>query len=147
MIFKTKTTAEFREYQNPKIVMRILGKGEEVECAPERKKFMGFVFRLCKFDDIFGWVAEHLLVEVIDNFSFDAIGQMTKDKYKNIANISWTDGSYAEYRYDGMNNCIFARVYTPASTSAGVSTPESVRLTHYIRDASGNILGVYEENV
>jgi hypothetical protein len=81
---------------------------------------------------------------------------MTKDEYKNITNITWTakgkiakvqktDGSFAEYRYDGMNNRIFAHVYTPASTGAGASTPENTRITHYVRDASGNVLGLYEE--
>jgi len=61
---------------------------------------------------------------------------MTWTAKGKIAKVQKTDGSFAEYRYDGMNNRIFAHVYTP----------ESTRITHYVRDASDNILGLYEEN-
>jgi RHS repeat-associated protein len=85
------------------------------------------------------------------NYEYDAIGNLVKDKaegigtatqngiewnvYGKIVKITKTNGTIINYSYDASGNRISKRVETP---SAGT------KLTSYVRDASGNVMAVYE---
>lgn len=66
---KTKTNANFRYYKKPNVILRVLPKGTPVETTPEKRSMLGFNFVSCKVDGIFGWIAEHLLVQE-DNYIY-----------------------------------------------------------------------------
>ncbi|WP_298320821.1 DUF6443 domain-containing protein [uncultured Aquimarina sp.] len=81
--------------------------------------------------------------QAIDNYTYDAIGQLTKDEAEGLANIEWrvdgkvhkitkNDGSTISFGYDGLGNRISKTV-----------TPEN-KTTLYVRDAQGNTMAVYE---
>lgn len=83
--------------------------------------------------------------QAANNYSYDSIGNMTGDVSGNIQNITWsvygkiatiikTDGSTVAYTYDAMGNRI-SKTVTPTG-----SQPTT---TWYVRDASGNTMGVY----
>jgi len=79
------------------------------------------------------------------NYDYDAIGNLTKDNAEGITNIEWTvygkiskitknDGSVINYTYDASGNRISKAV-----------TKNSITITTwYVRDASGNVMSVYE---
>lgn len=80
-----------------------------------------------------------------NNYSYDAIGNMTGDVSGNIQNITWTvygkiatitktDGTTVAYSYDAAGNRI-SKTVTPNSGQATT--------TWYVRDASGNTMAVY----
>ncbi len=81
--------------------------------------------------------------QALDNYEYDAIGQLTKDTAENIANIEWrvdgkvrkvikTDGTTIAFAYDGLGNRISKTVM-----------PEN-KTTLYVRDAQGNVMAVYD---
>ena len=81
------------------------------------------------------------------NYTYDAIGNLTKDEQEGISNIQWTvygkissitktDGSILNYTYDAAGNRI-EKKYTKGT---------EVHYTWYVRDASGNTMAVYEKN-
>jgi len=84
--------------------------------------------------------------QVLDNYEYDAIGQLTKDHAENIDLIEWrVDGKVAsitknggaqviKFTYDGLGNRIAKTVL-----------PDNIT-TLYSRDAQGNVLAVYETN-
>jgi RHS repeat-associated protein len=76
------------------------------------------------------------------NYSYDAIGNLVSDASEGITNISWnvygkiqsitkSNGTNISYRYDASGNRI----------SKTVNGKE----TCYVRDASGNVMAVYEK--
>ena len=76
----------------------------------------------------------------IDNYDYDAIGNLVKDSAGGIQNISWSvygkiavitkpDGTTINYTYDVTGNRI-------SKTVNGVQT-------WYVRDATGNVMSVY----
>ena len=80
-----------------------------------------------------------------DNYTYDAIGNLTRDRGEGIDNIEWTvygkvasvnktDGTTVSYRYDGAGNRGWPTVEKTV-VKADVTT------TRYIRDATGNITG------
>ena len=82
-----------------------------------------------------------------DNYIYDEIGNLIGDKAENIANIEWTvagkvakvtktDNTTISFEYDALGN----RVKKELATAAGLVTA-----TYYVRDASGNIMAVYDE--
>lgn len=82
------------------------------------------------------------------NFEYDEIGNLVKDVNEGISQIQWTvygkvqkivktDGSIIEYKYDAMGN----RVMKKDIPSSGTL----VKTTWYLRDASGNILAIYNK--
>ncbi|AXT51731.1 hypothetical protein D1818_13090 [Aquimarina sp. BL5] len=82
----------------------------------------------------------------VDNYQYDAIGQLTKDEAEGLTNIEWrvdgkirqitkTDGSTIGFNYDGLGNRISKTVL-----------PEN-KTTYYSRDAQGNVMAVYKETV
>ena len=77
-----------------------------------------------------------------DNYEYDAIGNLTRDNQEGISRIDWTvygkirqitktNGSSIRYGYDAGGNRI--------SKIAGGDS------TYYVRDASGNVMSVYNK--
>ncbi|WP_123955310.1 RHS repeat-associated core domain-containing protein [Flavobacterium cheongpyeongense] len=79
-----------------------------------------------------------------ENYVYDNIGQLTKDKQEGI-DIDWrvdgkvksvtkNNGTVISFEYDGLGNRIAKTVTTPTKTTT----------TYYERDAQGNVLSTYE---
>jgi RHS repeat-associated protein len=79
-----------------------------------------------------------------ENYEYDKIGQLTKDKQEGI-NIDWRvdgkvksvtkdNGTIISFEYDGLGNRIAKTVATGTKTTT----------TYYERDAQGNVLSTYE---
>lgn len=77
------------------------------------------------------------------NYEYDAIGQLTRDRKEKLRNIEWrvdgkvgtitkNNGDIISFVYDGLGNRI-------AKTADN-------KTTLYVRDAQGNVMGVYEKN-
>jgi len=87
------------------------------------------------------------------NYAYDATGNMTQDVSEgiNTSGIVWTPGnkirtitkagssptSKLVYLYDGVGNRVVKRYYEPSNSL--------VKTTWYVRDAKGNVLGIYEK--
>jgi len=90
--------------------------------------------------------AEKLDAQTTDNYQYDEIGNLIKDTKEGITSIEWnvygkirsiTKGSMTiTYTYDAAGNRISKEI-DPASGPT--------RKTYYIRDATGNVMSVYEE--
>ncbi len=90
--------------------------------------------------------AEKLDAQTTDNYQYDEIGNLIKDTKEGIDQIEWnvygkiktiTKGKTTiTYTYDAAGNRISKDVYP--------STGPRVK-TYYVRDASGNVMSVYEE--
>jgi hypothetical protein len=96
--------------------------------------------------------AEKLPEQAGDNYAYDAIGNLVKDTKEGIASITWNVyGKIAEiqrngtaenpvttikYTYDASGNRIGKAVW-----KLGDVLPTN---TYYVRDASGNVMGIYE---
>ena len=88
---------------------------------------------------------------VTNNYSYDELGNLTRDEFEEISSIDWTlsgkikwihraSGSLKKelsFDYDPMGNRIAKHVYDV--TNGWEST------SYYIRDAQGNILSTYEK--
>src|SRR5690606_22113023 len=86
-------------------------------------------------------------------YQYDAIGNLILDQHEGVK-IYWTpygkvrevraknDSLITTFRYDGAGNRIEKRV---RSLSSGEGWGEAV--THYVRDASGNVMGVYKDTI
>ena len=88
-----------------------------------------------------------------NNYAYDAIGQLTKDEQEEIAEIEWTaygkvkairrtPGSTRpglRFYYDAAGNRIRKEVIKD------INNPMANTATHYLRDASGNIMAIYEQ--
>ena len=81
------------------------------------------------------------------NYGYDAIGNLTQDEQEGIERISWTvygkvqqitkqDGTMIRYGYDASGNRIEKQV---------VNAEGQAETTYYVRDASGNVMSVYEQ--
>ncbi len=96
-----------------------------------------------------------LETQAADNYSYDAIGNLVKDTKENIAAINWNvygkisdinfnfaanKAKKITYSYDASGNRIGKQVEKYGATS-GASTSNSY--TWYTRDASGNVMAVY----
>jgi YD repeat-containing protein len=90
--------------------------------------------------------AEKLDAQTTDNYQYDEIGNLIKDTKEGITAIEWnvygkiksiTKGAMTiTYTYDAAGNRISKEV-APASGPT--------RKTYYVRDATGNVMSVYEE--
>jgi RHS repeat-associated protein len=85
----------------------------------------------------------------VDNYSYDAIGDIIGNQKENLTAINWTvygkvagivkaDGSTLDYGYDPTGKRI-NKTYKTGTGAAATSTT-----THYVRDAKGNVLAVYQ---
>ncbi len=93
------------------------------------------------------WTTASNTGEEISEFAYeyDAIGNLTHDRGEGT-NITWTpygkvrtvskgDGTAVSYQYDAAGNRISKRVTSNNQT----------KTTHYVRDASGNVLSIYQD--
>ena len=90
--------------------------------------------------------------QAADNYSYDAIGNLVKDNQEEIANIEWTvsgkihavtrkNGSLKpnlQFEYDASDQRTVKKV---------LKTDGSSQTTYYLRDASGNVMGVYQYSI
>ena len=78
------------------------------------------------------------------SYQYDNIGNLIEDEEKEIGEITWTvygkvqsveknDGTTISYKYDAIGNRIYKKVNTTE--------------THYVRDASGNLMATYENKI
>ena len=78
------------------------------------------------------------------SYQYDNIGNLIEDEEKEIDEITWTvygkvqsveknDGTMISYKYDATGNRIYKKVNTTE--------------THYVRDASGNLMATYENKI
>ena len=84
-------------------------------------------------------------------YQYDAIGNLIRDQYEGV-NISWTpygkvrqvrsrsDSLVVSFTYDAAGNRIAKQVVTQGAELTTV-------VTRYLRDASGNVLAIYEDSV
>jgi RHS repeat-associated protein len=88
----------------------------------------------------------HLMDETEGEYEYDAIGNLITDHETGV-NIDWTpngkisrvtkgDGTVTTFRYDAVGNRIEKKIVTAANETT---------LTRYIMDASGNVIGVYND--
>jgi RHS repeat-associated protein len=84
-----------------------------------------------------------------DNYQYDNIGNLISDNKENLQRINWTmyrkistitkvNGSTITYTYDLMGNRI-SKTWTAAGGGSDVTT-------YYIRDAQGNVMGLYTKD-
>ena len=93
----------------------------------------------------------------IDNYVYNKIGQLVKDKAENIDTIIWNNQAKIkeiiqsdndpdlEFRYDPMGNRI-AKIVKPKNSSGYVLDEPNWIYTYYVRDAQGNVMGVYKRD-
>ncbi len=85
--------------------------------------------------------------QTIDNYGYDAIGQLVSEDDEDIGSIEWTltnkvkqitktNGITIRFEYDGLGNRIAKHV-----TEGG-----DVTSTYYVLDAQGNVMNVYTGN-
>ena len=89
-------------------------------------------------------------INVNNNYNYDAIGNLTKDSVEQIANIEWTVYGKIKritrpitstkdnlvFDYDASGNRIAKHVF-----DAGNNLKYT---TYYVRDAQGNVMGIYD---
>ena len=96
-----------------------------------------------------GYYSTDIDAQTAGNYEYDEIGNLTKDVnegisingiswtvYGKIASITKTNGTVINYTYDASGNRISKQVIPPSG--GGGAT------TFYVRDASGNVMAVYE---
>ncbi|MEO6549320.1 MAG: LamG-like jellyroll fold domain-containing protein [Ferruginibacter sp.] len=82
----------------------------------------------------------------VNNFKYDNIGNLIRDSIEGSSNIDWsvygkirsitkTNGTVIKYTYDAAGNRI-SKIVTSGTTGDS---------TYYVRDASGNVLSVYNK--
>ena len=86
-----------------------------------------------------------------NNYGYDEIGNLVRDNAEQIQNIEWTLNGKIKtitrnigsskrnmsFEYDASGNRIAKHVYT--------SSNNWINSTYYLRDAQGNVMGVYEK--
>lgn len=75
-----------------------------------------------------------------NNYTYDAIGNLKTDDAENITDIQWT--VYGKIKSITRNGNTIEYYYDPAGNRIGKRN--GTNLTLYIRDASGNVMSVYE---
>ena len=85
-----------------------------------------------------------------DNYEYDAIGNLIKDVAEGIDNIEWTVyGKIRRIEKSGDPNGVISIDYSYDASGNRISKKVSydtdeVKITWYVRDASGNVMAVYE---
>jgi len=91
---------------------------------------------------------EDIESQQVDNYVYDEIGNLIKDNSEGITSITWTasgkvkqitksDGQVTSYAYDPQGNRISKRVQIAAED----------KTTHYVRDASGSVISIYQKDI
>ncbi len=75
-----------------------------------------------------------------DNYSYDAIGNLTADSHEGITSIDWT--VYGKIKSIAKNSGTISYQYDPSGNR--VSKTANNLTTWYVRDAQGNSLAVYD---
>jgi RHS repeat-associated protein len=120
--------------------------------------------RLERVTDRVGSTAYKEDIEGISNYSYDAIGNLVYDSRDSVS-INWnvfgkvssviasfrTNGSSKPsvfYSYDASGNRVSKRVVWQRQLGGkgGSQVVDSVKTTYYVRDASGNVMSVYESS-
>ncbi|MCT4579994.1 MAG: hypothetical protein N4A35_01140 [Flavobacteriales bacterium] len=103
------------------------------------------------YGDIKGW-------QPFQNYKYNEIGQLTEDEQENIDKIVWTvSGKVKEikrdnvvglkdvsFMYDAMGNRI-GKISKPRDAQGNLLGEKDWVYSHYVLDASGNTMAVYEE--
>ena len=81
-----------------------------------------------------------------DNYTYDALGNLIKDGSQGLDRINWTVyGKMAGIRKGGIQTQTYG--YDPGGnriTKTSVATDGTSATLHYVRDAQGNVLAVYQ---
>jgi len=82
-----------------------------------------------------------------DNYLYDAIGNLIEDKqegttidwnvYGKVSQVRKADGTVLSFRYDAAGNRVEKQVISPFGGRGAI--------TRYLRDASGNVMGMYRQ--
>ena len=92
-----------------------------------------------------------------NNYSYNKIGQLTSDVTEGISEIKWNnqgkvteiiqndDNPNTEFRYGPMGNRI-VKIVKPKDNGT-LQKEEYWTYTYYVRDAQGNVMGVYDNKV
>ena len=94
------------------------------------------------------------------NYTYDEIGNLIDDNQEEIDNIEWTiygkirtitrdntsDKPDLEFRYDAMGNRI-CKIVKPKDTNGDLLDQKEWTYTYYNRDASGNVMAVYDRDL
>ncbi len=111
-------------------------------------------------DDQLGFTTTN--ITTANNYTYDEIGNLTKDVSEQIDKIKWTVSGKIkkiirtgistkadlEYVYDAMGNRI-AKILKPDGSSlenGGTDNPTLWTYTYYVRDAQGNIMANYQKS-
>ena len=99
--------------------------------------------------------SKYNIPEDVQIYHYDAIGNLIKDEKEGIADIEWNvqgkvkkitkdddAQTWIEFVYDALGNRITKKVTTQPGAA-----PRNGSATHYVRDASGNVMAVYKEDV
>jgi hypothetical protein len=83
-----------------------------------------------------------------ENYSYDKIGNLTKDNAEHLSNINWT--VYGKIRNITKTGSAASQInygYDPGGnrTLKTVQTSDGTTHTFYVRDAQGNVMGVYNQ--
>lgn len=85
-----------------------------------------------------------------DNYSYDAIGNLVGDNAEGISNITWTVygkiKSITKGGGTGIPPTVISYTYDAAGNriSKSVTTGGFTKSTYYVRDASGNVMSLYQ---
>ena len=86
--------------------------------------------------------AGDLTTQAAGNYTYDKIGNLTKDVTAAITNIDWSVYGKIQTIYKATGNL----VYTYDASGHRVSKTLGTSTTWYVRDAQGNALGVYDNS-
>ncbi|MDQ6755393.1 MAG: hypothetical protein M3004_00505 [Bacteroidota bacterium] len=80
-----------------------------------------------------------------NNYSYDKIGNLKKDVAEGIDTIRWTVYGKINKIVKGASNTNITYDYDAAGnrTTKQVSSGDTTNTTFYVRDASGNVMGIY----
>ncbi len=82
-----------------------------------------------------------------DNYTYDRIGNLIRDNAEGLDTIRWT--VYGKInRIRKNNNSLISYGYDPFGnrTFKGYQSNDTITQTYYVRDADGNVMGIYQKN-
>ncbi|QCK13777.1 LamG-like jellyroll fold domain-containing protein [Mangrovivirga cuniculi] len=105
--------------------------------------------RLNHVVDYAGAVGKDMGSQGVNNYQYDEIGNLVRDNISGVDQINWnisgkvstvqkTNGAKTEFEYDALGNRVVKRLINPDNSQI---------VTYYVRDASGNVMSTYEQNI